>query len=105
MAMTAGNFARSAPMAIIASVAAFSAVELHPSGIVLALTSGVVTSGLGGVFPPGWPLGEAVDMTEEFGGLLSQVQLRPGVDFHRLEEVFILRPPPGAEPAAGGKGR
>ena len=55
----------------------------------------VVSSGLGGVFPAGWPLGEAVNMTEEFGGLLWQVELRPRVDFHRLEEVFILLPPPG----------
>lgn len=45
--MTAGNFARSAPMAIIASVIAYSAIHLEPYGIMLALLSGVVTSGLG----------------------------------------------------------
>lgn len=64
----------------------------------------VVTSGLGGVFPAGWPIGEAIHMREEFGGLLWQVQLRPGVDFHRLEEVFILRPA-AERPAAGGEGK
>ena len=47
VAMTAGNFTRSAPMAIIASAVAFSAVHLEPFGILLALISGVVTSGLG----------------------------------------------------------
>jgi len=45
--MTAGNFARSAPMAIMASAIAFSAIYLEPVGIALALISGIVTSGLG----------------------------------------------------------
>jgi len=47
VAMTAGNFTRSAPMAVIASVVAFSSVHLDTLGILLALISGVVTSGLG----------------------------------------------------------
>ena len=45
--MTAGNFARSAPMAIIASAIAFSSVHLDLFGVLLALISGVITSGLG----------------------------------------------------------
>ena len=47
VAMTAGNFTRSGPMAIVASAVAFSAVHLEPFGTLLALISGVVTSGLG----------------------------------------------------------
>ena len=47
VSMTAGNFIRSAPMAVIASVVAFSSVHLDTPGILLALISGVVTSGLG----------------------------------------------------------
>lgn len=47
VAMTAGNFLRSAPLAIIASAVALSSVHLELSGILLALISGVVTSGLG----------------------------------------------------------
>jgi drug/metabolite transporter (DMT)-like permease len=47
VAMTAGNFTRSAPMAIIASAVAFYSVHLEPVGVLLALASGVVTSGLG----------------------------------------------------------
>ena len=47
VAMTAGNFLRSAPFAIAASVIALSRVHLEPSGILLALTSGMVTSGMG----------------------------------------------------------
>ena len=47
VAITAENFTRSAPMAIIASAVAFSTIHLEPFGIQLALISGVVTSGLG----------------------------------------------------------
>ncbi len=47
VAATAGNFARSAVMAILASAVAFSTVRLGPLGIQLALISGVVFSGLG----------------------------------------------------------
>jgi len=47
VAMTAANFARSAPMAVIVSAVAISSVKLQPVGILLALISGVVTSGLG----------------------------------------------------------
>jgi drug/metabolite transporter (DMT)-like permease len=47
VAMTAGNFLRSMPMAIIASAAAFTWVHVELSGVLLALISGAVTSGLG----------------------------------------------------------
>lgn len=47
IAMTAGNFTRAAPMAIIASAVALSSVSLQTKGIILAVISGVVTSGLG----------------------------------------------------------
>lgn len=48
--MTAGNFLRAASMslvAIVASAVAGASVHLKPSGILLALLSGIVTSGLG----------------------------------------------------------
>jgi drug/metabolite transporter (DMT)-like permease len=47
VSMTAGNFARAAPMALAASVVALSSLGLQPMGVVLALMSGVITSGLG----------------------------------------------------------
>lgn len=59
----------------------------------------VVSSGLGGVYPAGWPIGEAVSISEEFGGLLAQVRLQSVVDFSRLEEVFILTDPALGPPA------
>ncbi len=47
VSMTAENFLRSTPLALIAGAVAFSSVHLEPSGILLALISGIVTSGLG----------------------------------------------------------
>lgn len=47
VAMTAGNFVRSVPMTFLASTVAFSSVHLESFGILLALISGSVTSGLG----------------------------------------------------------
>jgi drug/metabolite transporter (DMT)-like permease len=46
VAMTTEHFTRSAPMAIIASAIAFSAVHMEASGMLLTLISGIVTSGL-----------------------------------------------------------
>ena len=48
--MTAGNFLRAAPMALVASLLAYSRAHFEPTGILLALVSGTVTSGLGYVF-------------------------------------------------------
>ena len=44
---TTANFVRAAPMAAIASAIAFSLVHVGETGIVLALVSGTLTSGLG----------------------------------------------------------
>jgi drug/metabolite transporter (DMT)-like permease len=47
IAMTAGNFLRAAPISLIVVVVAFSSLHLELTGVLLALLSGVVTSGLG----------------------------------------------------------
>lgn len=47
IAMTAGNFLRATPFAIVAGIAAILSIRAQIQGVVLALTSGVVTSGLG----------------------------------------------------------
>jgi drug/metabolite transporter (DMT)-like permease len=45
--MTAGNFTRAVPFALLSGVFALSFVHLEPAGILLALVSGIVTSGMG----------------------------------------------------------
>ena len=47
ISMTAGNFLRSVPFALAASAIALPWAELKPEGILLAVISGVVTSGMG----------------------------------------------------------
>ena len=50
----------------------------------------VVTSGLGGVFPKGIPVGRIVSVSNDPSGLTRSAQVVPMVDFDHLEEVFIV---------------
>lgn len=52
----------------------------------------LLTSGLGGVFPPGLLVGVVSDIEESPDRLLKEAVLRPFGTFFRLEEVFILQP-------------
>lgn len=82
----------------------------------------VVSSGLGGVFPPGIPLGTVKETKASRGQVFQEVTVEPEVDFSLLEEVYVVlggggEPeeegplPPGGEgapgegiPAPGGDG-
>lgn len=44
---TAGNFVRSVPLAVVASVLAFPAIQISARGAILAVASGAVASGVG----------------------------------------------------------
>ncbi len=50
----------------------------------------VVTSGLGDIFPKGLRIGYITGTRLEANGLVKQAQIRPFVDFDRLEEVFVI---------------
>ncbi|MBE3572594.1 MAG: rod shape-determining protein MreC, partial [Moorella humiferrea] len=50
----------------------------------------VVTSGLGGIFPKGLPLGTVVKVLPEPDGLMKRAIIEPAVDFDRLEEVLVI---------------
>lgn len=58
----------------------------------------VVTSGLGGIFPPGLVVGEVLDVRWDELGLAKSATVTPAVAFHRLQEVLIITGPvrPGA---------
>ncbi|KNZ69566.1 rod shape-determining protein MreC [Thermincola ferriacetica] len=51
----------------------------------------VVSSGLGGIFPKGLPIGRVVRIQTQSNGLVKVALIRPFVDFNRLEEVFIIK--------------
>jgi rod shape-determining protein MreC len=50
----------------------------------------VVTSGLGGIFPKGLPLGRVLKVNEVSGELFKDIQIKPAVDFSKLEEVLVI---------------
>jgi rod shape-determining protein MreC len=50
----------------------------------------VVTSGLGGVFPKGIPVGQVVDTRSVDGGLYTEARVKLAANLNRLEEVWVL---------------
>ena len=50
----------------------------------------IVTSGLGGLFPKGLPVGRVKARDERSSALFHYAQLQPVVDFARVEEVLLL---------------
>jgi rod shape-determining protein MreC len=53
----------------------------------------VVTSGYGGIFPPGIPIGIVANVGEEDVNIYKEIEIRSFVDFRILEEVMVLRVP------------
>lgn len=50
----------------------------------------IITSGLGGVYPKGLRIGEVVSVSPSDPVMLQTAELRPAVDFGRLEQVFVM---------------
>lgn len=68
----------------------------------------VISSGLDGIYPKGFPIGEIVAV-ERGQGLYQVVRIRPAVDFSAVEEVLVVvEPQPAptgpATPGEGGSG-
>ena len=52
----------------------------------------VVTSGEGGIFPPGIPIGKVVDVQAVDFGLRTQARVRLAANLNALEEVWVMFP-------------
>lgn len=50
----------------------------------------VVTSGIGGVFPKGLPIGEVTMVKRGEYGIFQTVNIRPSVNISRLEEMLVI---------------
>ena len=50
----------------------------------------LVTSGLGGIFPKGIPVGVVSKVDRKQFGITQKVEVRPSVDFRNLEEVTVV---------------
>jgi rod shape-determining protein MreC len=66
----------------------------------------LLTSGLGGRFPPGFPVGEVVRVAPAATGMFLEAQAQPSADINRSEDVLLLHdqaepvgPPPPVSPA------
>lgn len=64
----------------------------------------VISSGLGGVFPKGLPIGKITDISMESNGLVKYAMVRPFVDFNRLEELLVIKSVYGGNSAASVDG-
>lgn len=50
----------------------------------------LISSGLGGIFPKGVPVGIVSKVTKQPYGITQEVEVRPAVDFSKLEEVLVI---------------
>ncbi len=50
----------------------------------------VVTSGLGGTFPKGLPVGTVSEVIKTKRGMFQQIEIEPAVDFSQLEYLLII---------------
>lgn len=62
----------------------------------------VVTSGIDGIFPRGFPIG-TVERVERGAGLYKEIWLRPAVDFSGLGAVLVVLEPAGPPPVEARK--
>jgi len=70
----------------------------------VAVGDEVVTSGMGGVFPKGIPVGRITAVERQSGALFQEATLQPTVDLSRIEEVLVLTNPVLREGFEMGRG-
>lgn len=57
----------------------------------------MTSSGLGGIFQKGIPVGVVSKVDKKSFGISQDVEVRPSVDFSKIEEVMVITQPPGLE--------
>ncbi|MBN1628025.1 MAG: rod shape-determining protein MreC [Deltaproteobacteria bacterium] len=50
----------------------------------------IITSGIGGIFPKGVPVGEVTDIKDPSDEIFLEVMINPFVDFSKLEEILVI---------------
>jgi rod shape-determining protein MreC len=68
------------------------AVRYMPQQVDFRIGDLVLTSGFGGVFPKGIPVGKVVRVDQQPGAITPEVTLVPTADLDRIEEVLIFPP-------------
>jgi rod shape-determining protein MreC len=54
----------------------------------------LITSGLGGTFPPGYPVGTIEEVTSDSGEPFLKISARPSAGLNRIREVLLIWPQP-----------
>jgi rod shape-determining protein MreC len=62
----------------------------------------VITSGMDSVYPKGIVLGRVSQIAQAQGALFQTIEVKPAVDFSKLEEVLIVSARPLSEPSQVG---
>jgi rod shape-determining protein MreC len=68
----------------------------------------MLSSGIDGVFPKGYPIGTIIEVQKPALGVLQTSFLRPAVDYDKLEEVLVFPPishEPNVQVSIQGKGQ
>lgn len=75
---------------LIGSVTADLYLDMIPQDAQVIVGDLVLTSGLGGVFPPNIPVGQVLDVRKREAELFQQATLKPTVDFNQLSIVLVI---------------
>lgn len=72
------------------SVTGDLSLDLIPQDVVIEEGDVVLTSGLGGGYPPDLIIGQLINIRRREADLFQQASVQPAVDFSRLEMVLII---------------
>jgi rod shape-determining protein MreC len=75
--------------------------EYVPGAADVQVGDRVVTSGIDGIYPKGFAIGQ-IESIQKGAGVFSAIVIKPVVDFSSLEEVLVVLTPSAA---AGGEGQ
>lgn len=93
-----GKNSRSRITGIIRYVAGEYVMENVPVASDVRRDDIIITSGLGGTYPPGLPIGRVLRAENPPGMLFKNIIIEPFADLTRLEEVFVMMVYPGVFP-------
>lgn len=60
------------------------------TGEVVRVGDRVITSGMDGIYPKGLLVGHISEVSRPLGAMFQSLELRPAVDFDKLEQVFVI---------------
>lgn len=75
---------------LVGSVTGDVRLDLIPQDVAIEVGDLVLTSGLGGGYPPNFIVGQVVNMRSRDFDLFQQATVQPVVDFNRLQIVLVI---------------